>query len=146
MFLTATTLALVVGCSSNPACDKEVTDRLLADCALVASSANGALCRGLPGDPGTDDGLDAHLAAACEIRDPDVDADCLLTADCGDILSGECSLSSEEPSQETRACQTSCQEAEQECVRTCGSEASFDACLACELDCVEAGQSCVDDC
>lgn len=147
--VTATTLALLAGCSSNPACEEEVQDRLLSDCQLSLSSASGGLCRGLtgdPGDPGADTALAAHRTTACEIEDPDLDVDCLLAATCDEIMMGQCSSSSGSSSAETRACRAACSTTEQQCLQGCRAGGDFDGCLACELECVEASSSCRGDC
>ena len=140
--------AAAAGCA-NPACEEAVVVRVYDDCRLSSSSASAAGCVGLPGTPEAEadyqGALRGHLTAACELNDPEVDAECLKTETCEAIAAGACTTRSS-PSAARRTCALACAQTEQDCIQACSTAASWGACTDCELSCVGSGEDCTDAC
>jgi hypothetical protein len=136
------------GCS-NPACDLEVTERLLDDCQIGIGHFGSRWCFDRPDAPTGDEGFDVrieHVSRTCEIASPTLDATCLKTESCEAILGGACDAS--ESLTFDPACLRRCQREADACSSSCadGQGATFESCLECDLECAEDAEVCEEAC
>ncbi len=147
MFIRTLSLILMAATTaacSNPVCDPPVLERLLQDCSLQVSSANFSACAGLPDSP-----MDniPSLVEACEIVDPNLDAECLRTATCEQITMGQCSDSNgSDVAPIDQMCFSECFSAGQTCSESCGMEAAYAGCSDCLLECEREIERCEANC